>query len=95
MLPVAAQLNGNMNNKNSRNEIITALSYISQLGLCVIISFAIWIGIATWLRIKFGLGNYVSVAGVLLGAGSGVMSFVNFCKQIKAQTSRKDETDEK
>ena len=84
-----------MNNKKSYNEIITALSYISQLGLCVIISFAIWIGIAAWLRKQFGLGNYISVIGVMLGAGSGIMSFLNFCKQIKIQTSRKDDHDEK
>ena len=84
-----------MKDKNSRNEIIAALSYITQLGLCVVISFAIWIWIASWVKNAFGLGNYVSVIGVFLGAGSGVMSFMNFCKQIKGQTSGKDENDGK
>lgn len=84
-----------MSNKNSHKEIITALSYISQLGLCVIISFIIWIGIAAWLRKTFGLGNFVSVIGVLFGACSAWLSFMNFCKQIRGLSSRKDENDGK
>lgn len=84
-----------MNNKKSQNEIFTALSYITQLGLSVIISFMIWISIALWARKTFGLGNYVSVIGILLGAGSGTVSFIKFCEQIKDLSSRKDEYDGK
>ena len=67
--------------KNSRREIIKALSSVSQLGIYVAVSFCIWIFIAAWVRKKFGLGNYISVIGVFLGLGSGVLSFVKFCRQ--------------
>ena len=84
-----------MNKKSSRREIIAVLSNITQLGIYVAVSFGIWIFIAAWLRRTFGLGNYVSVIGVLLGAGSGALSFWKFCKQVILRSGRKDGSDEK
>lgn len=76
--------------KNYRREIIEALSSISQLGLSVVISFLLWILIASWIRSTFSLGNGVMVAGVLFGMGSAVLSFVKFCKRT-AVKEKKDE----
>ena len=77
--------------KNSKREIVTALSSISQLGLSVIISFLLWIAIASWLKEKFALGNFVMIIGIFLGLGSAVLSFLKFCKL----TLPKEENDEK
>ena len=65
--------------KNSRKEILDALSAVTQLGLRVMISFLIWIGIASWIQRKFSLGNFVMVIGVFMGIGSAVTTFVKFC----------------
>ena len=77
--------------KDSRKEIFEALSAITGLGLSVMVSFLIWIGIAYWLRSKFGLGDYVMIIGVLLGIGSGSMTFIKFCTPNR----RKGKNDEK
>lgn len=71
--------------KNNRKEIAKAISSITELGLSVIISFLLWIIIAAWIKNKFSLGNYVMVIGVLLGAGSAILSFVKFCKSITSE----------
>ena len=65
--------------KDSKKEIFTALSAISQLGLSVVISFLLWIGIASWIQRKFSLGNGVMIIGIILGIGSAVTTFIKFC----------------
>lgn len=77
--------------KETRKEIFQALSAITGLGLSVVISFLIWIGIAYWVQSKFSLGNYIMVIGVLMGIGSGSVTFMKFC----TSTSRKENKDEK
>lgn len=76
--------------KNSRREIARAIGSITQLGLTVVFSFLIWIGIASFVQNALGLGNSILVAGILLGAGSGALSFVKFIKSA----TKKEDTDE-
>ena len=76
---------------NNRKEILNALNSITHLGLSVVISFLIWIFIAAWVKKTFSLGNYVMVAGIFLGMGSAVLSFVKFCKM----SVLKEKNDEK
>lgn len=76
--------------KETRKEIFQALSAITGLGLSVVISFLIWIGIAYWVQSKFSLGNYIMVIGVLMGIGSGSMTFWKFCTR-DAKKGKKDE----
>ena len=76
--------------KNNHKEIFQALNSITQLGLSVVISFLIWIFIAMWVKNKFNLGNYVMIAGIFLGIGSAVLSFIKFCEMA----SPKEKNDE-
>ena len=90
MVIITKKGNGyNMN--NNRKEMLYALNSITQLGLSVIISFLLWIFIAMWVKNKFNLGNFVMIIGILLGAGSAVLSFIKFCGLI----SPKGKNDEK
>lgn len=77
-------------NKNNR-QIVTALSEITQLGLSASISFLIWIYLANKVRDFFGLGNLVTVFGVILGAGSAMMVFVNFYRRVNKINSEKED----
>ncbi len=77
--------------KDTRKEIFEALSAITGLGLSVMISFLLWVGIAMWLQNKYSLGDYVMVIGVLLGIGSGSVTFMKFC----TRETRKGNKDEK
>ena len=81
--------------KKHGKEIINALSAVTQLGIYVVVSFGIWILAANYIQKRFGLGNYVSVIGVILGAGSGMLSFVKFCKRYVGSISEGGEDDEK
>jgi len=75
--------------KDSRKEILDALGAVTQLGLSVVISFLLWIFIASWVQRKFNLGNYVMVIGVFMGIGSAVTTFIKFC-QATAERGKKN-----
>lgn len=68
--------------KKHRREMFIALSNITQLGLNIVISFLIWIMLAAWLKKAFHLGNFIMITGILLGLGSGILSFIKFCKEV-------------
>lgn len=51
------------------------LSFMSQIGLSMIIPLAIWIFIAVLLQRKFGLGSWVLIVGILLGVYNAACSF--------------------
>jgi MFS-type transporter involved in bile tolerance (Atg22 family) len=43
------------------------LIWLTQLGLSVVAPLGCFVLLAVWLRQKFGLGNWVIIAGVILG----------------------------
>ena len=67
-----------------KRELVKALSAFTQLGISVSVSFLLWILIAMWLRKTFSLGNGVMVVGVILGAGSGFLSFIKYLKTCES-----------
>ena len=68
---------------------------LSQLGLSVITPPLICIFATLWIREKFGLGNWIVVAGIIFGTLSGVVSLVNYLKTAlkDAQKSQKEYQD--
>ncbi len=75
-----------------RRDLIKALSAFTQLGISVVVSFLLWILIAAWVKRTFSLGNVVMVIGVILGAGSGFMSFIKNIKEFENSAPKeKDE----
>ncbi len=77
--------------KSRNKELAFAVSSITELGISIIVSFLIWICLALWLKSQFGLGNFIMVIGVLLGAGSAGLSLYNFCKKISSLSAEKEE----
>ncbi len=73
-----------------RRDLIKALSAFTQLGLSVAVSFLLWILMAMWLRKTFSLGNGVMIAGVILGAGSGFLSFIKYLRTFKSSDTPKE-----
>lgn len=73
-----------------KREVIKALSAFTQLGISVAVSFLLWILIAMWLRKTFNMGNGVMVAGVILGAGSGFLSFIKYLKAFESSDAPKE-----
>lgn len=56
------------------------LSMLSQLGLSVIVPPLLCILLSTWLKNKFGLGDWVVVVGILFGVAGGITSLFNYFK---------------
>ena len=73
-----------------RRDLIKALSAFTQLGISVAVSFLLWILIAAWIKKTFALGNGVMVVGVILGAGSGFLSFFKYLKEFEKSGSSKE-----
>ena len=90
--PAAVPWNGTDMKKN-RKELAVALGNLTQLGINVAVSFLLWILLALWLKKTFSLGNYVTVIGIILGAGSAGLSFYKFCKDV-INVSKEEDNDE-
>ena len=67
-----------------------ALGLITEFGLNIVISFLLWIFIASWIKNHFSLGNYVMIIGIFLGLGSSALSFMKFFKTA-VEKEKKDE----
>lgn len=58
------------------------LSLISQLAISMITPVLLMIFVCMWLKNKFGLGNWVVMAGMFLGIGSGLSSVWTYLKRF-------------
>lgn len=58
------------------------LSLISQLAISMITPVLLMIFVCMWLKNKFGLGNWIVMAGMFLGIGSGLSSVWTYLKRF-------------
>ena len=67
-----------------RNNMWYHLSLLSQLAISMLTPVLMMIFVTTWLKNRFAMGNWVVIAGMLLGVGSGFsMVWVYLKKSIK------------
>lgn len=76
-------------------EITRALTYFTEIALTAIIPIIIWIGVAGYVKNKFGLGEYVTVIGIILGVLTAYVNIYKLFKRISAESSRKDNSADK
>ena len=62
--------------------IIKMFSQVTGLGLSVVIPIVVSGFVGIWVKNHFALGNWVIIIAVLLGAASGVYSFIGFVRAI-------------
>lgn len=67
----------------------TWLSYLTQLGLSIATPIVLCILLATWLQNRFALGHWVTLLGIILGVGGGVVSLFNFIYYVQRQVGGK------
>ena len=67
------------NNKNVYHSV-KYFTFLSQIGISVIIPVFLCIFGATWLKNTFELGNWVVLVGILLGLGGGAISMIKYMK---------------
>lgn len=76
-----------MNKKNGMLDIMRGVSYLTQVGLSVATPIILCLLAAQWLQTRFGLGSWVSVAGLLIGLTSGLLSLFKFLLYIQKKSS--------
>ena len=68
---------------------LTLLTWLTQLGLSVALPLAGFIFLALWLRNRFGLGNWVLWAGIVLGLVSALDGLRQSLKLLTQLTRKK------
>lgn len=76
-------------------EITKALTYFTEIALTAIIPIILWICVAGYVKNKFGLGEYVTAIGIILGVLTAYVNIYKLFKRISAESSRKDSSDDK
>ena len=57
------------------------LSLVSQLAISMVTPVLMMIFLCTWLKNKFGFGDWIVIAGLLLGIGSGLSTVWTYLKR--------------
>ena len=70
---------------------LTMLTWMTQLGLSVAVSPAIFILLAVWLRDSCGWGGWVLWLGIGLGIYSAVTGFISSLKTMERLSRKKNE----
>ncbi len=74
-----------------KNSYLTALSMITQFGITTLTPMLLCIFAAMWLKNRFALGDWVVLAGLVLGIGSGIMSMLKMIKQMGELVKKEDD----
>lgn len=80
-----------MNKKQSDiTELLSGLASISQLGLSVALPIGAFALLATYLRERFNIPDWLVFVLVLVGIAAGINSFVMFIRSYLAKLKRDD-----
>ena len=69
---------------------ITLLTWLTQLGLSVVVPLAGWIFLALWLRKQYALGDWVIWVGIALGLFGAIDGLIRSLKALSSVAKRSD-----
>lgn len=69
---------------------ISLLTWLTQLGLSVVIPLAGWIFLALWLRSQFVLGDWIVWTGIGFGVISAIDGMIRTLKALSSMEKRND-----
>lgn len=75
-------------------KVYKSLKYITmltQLGISVVSPLIVCVPLAVWLKGRFALGDWIVLAGILLGIASGFYSFWQAIKKFAADMNKEQE----
>ena len=64
---------------------------VSQLAISMVTPILLMIILCTWLKDRYGLGNWIIVAGLLFGVGSGLSSVWTFVRAFLKEGQRQQQ----
>ncbi len=85
-----------MSKKTNSTDLIRLFSRITlltQLGLSIVIPPILAVLLASWLQKRFGLGDWVILAAILLGVLSGISSVLSLVWRESRREAARDEKD--
>jgi len=71
------------------------LAWLTQLGFNMISPLIICLIAAAYLKDKFGIGNGIMIAAIIIGAASGYMSLIKFIREVKKYDEKEENSDVK
>lgn len=76
------------------SNVLKQISWLSQLGLSIIMPMLICVLICVWLTNRFDIGGWVFIPGFILGLGASFTTGYNFYLS-ESHKSKKDSNDRK
>jgi len=67
------------------------LGLISQLAISMVTPVLLMIAVCIWLKNRYALGDWVVMAGMLLGVGSGLSSVWTYLKRFLREGERQQQ----
>jgi len=80
---------------NEKHNFAKALAWLTQLGFNMISPLIICLIAAAYLKDKFGIGNGIMIAAIIIGAASGYMSLIKFIREVKKYDEKEENSDVK
>lgn len=65
------------------------LTWLTQLGLSLTVPPILCLAAADWLSRRFGLGEWVFLAAIILGVGSAAYTFIEFARMFARKNGKK------
>ena len=77
-------------NDKQRNELLGALSSISQIGITIIVCVAAGIFIGRALDNRFGSSPWMTLIFIFIGVGAAFKSIIDYAKREQAKDKQQD-----
>lgn len=71
-------------------QILKNITFLTQVGLSLAAPLVLCIWGTVWLRDRFSLGDWVVLAGIVLGLGGAASSFISFARYVSREARKPD-----
>ena len=81
--------------RKQMRDALRHLTYLSQLGLSLVIPLLMCIFLCYWLTTRFGFGGWIYIPGFILGLGSSCMTAWKFYTSVNSKAKKEEENNKK
>ena len=80
-----------MSNQNKMAGALKNLAYVTELGFLLVIPLVLLLYLANYLQARFGLGQWTTMAAILLGIVCGIGNFWSFAKYWSREAKKNED----
>ena len=74
--------------KKQMRDALRQLTYLSQLGLSLVVPLLMCVFLCYWLTTRFNIGGWIYIPGFLFGLGSSCMTAWKFYTSVNARNKK-------